>query len=134
MSKLYSIYLDLKDKNSDTILLFKSGIFFIALDKDANYLSDLLGLKLTNLNNTIKKCGFPCSSLDKYLKLFKACNLNIKIIETSENTSYSLKEYEQKNEVSELLNLINNVDINNLSVSEAYGFIENLKIKAEEIF
>lgn len=133
MSKLYSIYLDLKDKNSDTILLFKSGIFFIALDKDANYLSDLLGLKLTDLNNTVKKCGFPCSSLDKYLKLFKACNLNIKIIETSESTSYSLKEYEQKNEVTELLTLINNVDINNLSVSEAYEFIENLKIKVEEI-
>ena len=133
MSKIYSTYLDLKEKNSDTILLFKSGIFFIAIDKDADYLSNLLGLKLTNLNNTIKKCGFPCSSLDKYLRLFKACQLEIKIIETTEKTSYSLKEYEQKNEVLEILNLINNIDINNLSVSEAYGFIEDLKTKAKEI-
>ena len=71
MSKLYSIYLIEKENNEAKILLFKSGIFYVALDKDAIFLSNTFGFKLTNLNDNIKKCGFPCNSLDKYLKLFK---------------------------------------------------------------
>ena len=88
MSKLYSIYLNEKEKNKDTIILFKSGIFYLALDKDATFLSNTFGFKLTNLNSEIKKCGFPCNSLDKYLKLFKACNLLINIIDIDTNTKY----------------------------------------------
>ena len=60
MSKLYNIYLEEKKKNRDILLLFKSGIFYIAIAEDAIKLSNLLHLKLTNLNDTIQKCGFPC--------------------------------------------------------------------------
>ena len=60
MSKLYNIYLQEKSKNKDNILLFKSGIFYISIDDDALKLSSLFHLKLTNLNDSIKKCGFPC--------------------------------------------------------------------------
>lgn len=133
MSKLHSMYLDLKKENSDTLLLFKSGIFYLAIDQDAIYLSELLDFKLTNLNNTVQKCGFPCNSLDKYLRLFKACNLNIKIIEVDKNTSYTLKDYEQNTASLEIIELIKNIDINNLSIPEAYAFIENLKKKVDNI-
>lgn len=80
-SKLYNIYLNEKSKNHDNVLLFKSGIFYIALDSDAKNLSSLFGFKLTNLNDSVKKCGFPCSSINKYLNLFKSYNLNIKLID-----------------------------------------------------
>lgn len=133
MSKLYSMYLNLKKQNPDTLFLFKSGIFFLAIDKDALRLSELLDLKLTNLNNTVQKCGFPCVSLDKYLKLFKACNLDIKMIEVDKNTTYDLKEYEQDKNTLEILDLIKNINIDNLSVSEAYNFIETLKQKVDTI-
>lgn len=133
MSKLYSIYLNEKENNEAKILLFKSGIFYLALDKDATFLSDTFGFKLTNLNNTVQKCGFPCVSLDKYLKLFKACNLDIKMIEVDKNTTYDLKEYEQDKSILEILDLIKNINIDNLSVSEAYNFIETLKQKVDSI-
>lgn len=133
MSKLHSIYLKLKEQNPDTILLFKSGIFFIAIDKDALKLSELLGLKLTNLNDTTSKCGFPCASFEKYQNLFNTFNLDIKIIEVGKNTSYDLIEYKQDKEIKELLELIKNVDKDNLSVSEAYQFIEDLKSKVNNI-
>lgn len=133
MSKLYSMYLNLKKQNPDTLFLFKSGIFFLAIDKDALRLSELLDLKLTNLNNTVQKCGFPCASLEKYLKLFKACNLDIKMIEIDKNTSYDLREYEQDKNTLEILDLIKNINIDNLSVSEAYNFIETLKQKVDSI-
>ena len=86
MSKLYNTYLALKKQDSKTIYLFKSGIFFLALDKDAYTLSDIFHFKLGNLTDTIVKCGFPCSSFDKYSSLFKVQTLTIKIIELENNT------------------------------------------------
>lgn len=134
MGKLYSIYLSEKEKNKSEIILFKSGIFYLALDKDAFFLSTTFGFKLTNLNDTIKKCGFPCNSLDTYLKLFKSYNIGIKIIEIEKNTTYDLKRYEQNKKTLEILNLINNIDIDNLSVSEAYNFIQTIKEKTKDMY
>lgn len=133
MSKLFNIYLNEKEKNKEKILLFKSGIFYIALDEDASMLSQLLDLKLTNLNDKIQKCGFPCSSIDKYIKLFKLHNLNVKLIEIDKNTSYSIQEYIESKIIKELLEQINNVNLDNLSISEAYKFIEDLKEKVNNI-
>lgn len=132
MSKLYSIYLSEKEKNN-SILLFKSGIFYLALDKDAIFLSNTFGFKLTNLNNNIKKCGFPCNSLDKYLNLFKSYNLSINIIDLENYTKYSLKDFECNKNTIELLYLIKNIDIDCLSISEAYNLLENIKEKANNI-
>lgn len=133
MSKLHSMYLNLKEESPDSLFLFKSGIFLLALDEDATKLSDLFGLKLTKLNDSVQKCGFPSASFEKYTNLFKALNLDIKIIETDKNTSYNLSEYKQDKKIVELLEAIKNVDKDNLSVSQAYEFIENLKLKVSNI-
>ena len=128
MSKLYNIYLALKAKDSQTIYLFKIGIFFIAIDNDAYVLSDIFHFKLGNLNNKIVKCGFPCNSLGKYIKLFRLYNLNAKIVEPEQATLYDFNAYKQNEYIIELLKLINSVDVNSLSISEAYKFIEDLKL------
>lgn len=133
MSKLYNLYVELKKQNSNTIYLFKSGIFFIAIEDDAYCLSKLFNFKIGNLTETVAKCGFPCSSINKYSNLFKAHNLNIKIIENTTNTIYNFKEYAQDNSIIELLDFINSVDTNNLSITEAYKFIDNLKSKVFNI-
>ena len=133
MGKLYDIYLNEKKKDLNKIILLKSGIFYLALDKDAIFLSNTFGFKLTNLNNEIKKCGFPCSSLDKYLKLFNAYNLSVSIIDTKENTTYTLKEFEINKNIQDILELIKNVNIDTLSILEAYSFIENLQEKVNKI-
>lgn len=127
MGKLYDIYLNEKKKDLSKIILLKSGIFYLALDKDATFLSNAFGFKLTNLNNKIKKCGFPCSSLDKYLKLFNAYNLSVSIIDTKENTSYTLKDFEINRNIQNILKSIKNVNIDTLSILEAYSFIEYLQ-------
>ena len=127
MSKLYNIYLEEKKKNRDILLLFKSGIFYIAIAEDAIKLSNLLHLKLTNLNDTIQKCGFPCSSIEKYMPIFKALNIELKIIEVEKNTAYNVQQFKQNQFINLIIDELNNVDTNNLSVVEAYSFIENLK-------
>lgn len=125
MSKLYDIYKKLKNENNETIYLFKSGVFYICLDDDAKTLSKIYNLKLTNLNVDIVKCGFPCSSFDKYYKLFINDNINFKIIEN--NTIFDGSDYLQNKTLLSLLEKINQVSVDNLSVSEAYRFIEEIK-------
>lgn len=133
MSKLYNTYLTLKKQDSQTIYLFKSGIFFIAIDKDAYTLSDIFHFKLGNLNNTVVKCGFPCSSFEKYSNLFKVHNLTIKVIELENQTIYSFNEYKQNQSIVKLLEFINSVDINGLSITEAYQWIGDVKSKVSDI-
>lgn len=133
MSKLYSLYKDLKLNNNETIYLFKSGIFYIALADDAITLSHKFGFKLTNLNATVMKCGFPLSSTEKYIKLFENNNINFKLIDTNSNTIYTPKNYIVSNNINELIDSIISIDTDLLSVSECYKFIESLKMKSIEI-
>ena len=133
LSKLYNTYLKLKKTNEETIYLFKNGIFFIALDDDAYTLSKIFNFKLTNLTDTVVKCGFPCASFNKYSKLFLLHHLKIKIIELDNKVIYQFKDYVLNIKITELLNDIKSIDINTLSIQEAYQFIENLKNKVNKI-
>lgn len=125
MSKLFNIYTKLKYENSEIIYLFKSGIFYIALDKDAEFLSKKYNYKLTNLTPDVLKCGFPCTSFDKHYLNFLNDNINFKIIEN--NTIFEINEYIQNDKLLSLVNKIKDINVNELSVSEAYNFIEELK-------
>ena len=71
MSKLFNNYILLKSQDCNKFYLFKSGIFYIFLDADARSMSQQFGFKLSNLNNSVVKCGFPTNSLDKYIEKFK---------------------------------------------------------------
>lgn len=125
MSRLYDVYNKLKAKNKETIYLFKSGVFYISLEDDAKKLSSKYDFKVTNLNSEIVKCGFPCSSFDKYYMLFTKDKLKFKIIEN--NTIFDGNDYLKNQKISTLLDKIDNININNLSVSEAYRFIEEIQ-------
>ena len=133
MSKLFDIYKNLKQEDSKTLFLFKSGIFYIFLDEDAKIINNLLDLKLTNLNTQIVKCGFPANSLQKYLKLLSFSDYNIKIIDNSSNTSFKVKDFTMNNDNIDLLKTISNVNEENLSVKDAYDFITNIKHNAIKI-
>lgn len=130
MSKLYDIYTSLKENEKDgnnTLYLFKSGMFFIFIDRDALVASKLLNLKLTSLSPSIVKCGFPISSLDKFTMLLKNSGYSIKIIDNTANLSYNIKDYEINSSVENLLFSISNINLDSLSVSEAFAFLEKIK-------
>ncbi len=124
MSKLLNNYNNLKKQDSEILYLFKNGAFYIALEDDAKLLSKEFNLKITNLNETTIKCGFPCSSFDKYYLKLQNLNKDFKIID--KDTISSATAYFENQKVKNLINEIKSVDINNLSISEAYAFIEKL--------
>ena len=136
MSKLYECYLDLKanEVNSDnTLYIFKSGIFFIFLDNDAQIASKLLNLKITFLTEDVIKCGFPINALKKYTNILKRTSYNFKIVDNIKNLSYSIKDYELDQDTKELLSKIASIETNSLSVKEAYDFIDIIKNSANLI-
>ena len=136
MSKLYNAYISLKaneKNNENTLYLFKSGIFFICIDKDAEIDYRLLNLKLSNLNEDIVKCGFPIQSLNKYSNLLRLSNYSFKIIDLSKNESISINDFNFNNYTNELLQRISSVDTNSLSIKEAFSFIDDIKEKASLI-
>ncbi len=125
MSKLLNTYHNLKKQDSQTIYLFKSGIFYLALEDDARLLSNELQLKLTSLNNESIKCGFPCSSFDKYKLRLNNLNKNFKIID--KDTIFDATTYQNNKEIQKLINDIKKIDINKLSITEAFSLLEKLQ-------
>ena len=124
MSKLLNNYINLKKQNPEYIYLFKNGVFYLALEDDARFLSKEFNLKLTNLNAEAVKCGFPCSSFDKYYLMLNNIKKEFKIID--KDTISNSTVYLENKEIFDLLQKIKDIDINSLSVSEAFAFIENI--------
>ena len=133
MSKLYRSYLLMKKSDKDTILLFKSGIFYTLLDNDARLVSSILNLKLTQLNSDIVKCSFPINSLDKYLNLLIKYKLNVKIVDLNLNTAYKPNEFTYDNNTDSLLLELSHLNVNNLSIKEAYSKLEDFNQKANNL-
>ena len=133
MSKLYEKYKNLKSENPTKLYLFKSGIFYIFLENDAIKMSKLLNLKLTNLNGTVSKCGFPVKNIDKYLHLIKLNNYEIDIIDSINAPSCSSQEYLFNDNAKQFIKDIANIDYYHLSVTEAFTFIETISNKAKNI-
>ena len=78
-------------------------------------------LKLTNLNANAVKCGFPCSSFDKYYLKLKNIDKEFKIVDS--NTISDSTIYLQNREIKNLINEIVSIDIENLSVGEQFCLI-----------
>lgn len=127
MGKLYKKYNELKTQDSSVIYLFKSGIFYICLDKDADKLNELLGLKLTNFDGNILKCGFPTNSLGDYLIKMENSGIKYKLIDSNLNSIESPKEYMNSLNVKKIISTLQKLDIDDTSPKEALNILSNLK-------
>lgn len=134
MSKLYKNYVSLKIQDCSKYYLFKCGLFFIFLDEDAQTMSSVLGLKLTNLTPTVKKCGFPCNSLEKYLNLLANTSYNIHIVSNDDLfISLPADSYVTNNKFESILNNFLKLNIDDLSISEAFDLLYELQEKFKKI-
>ena len=126
MSKLYDKFLKMKTENLDKIYLFKSGIFYVALNEDAKVLANKFGLSITNLNDTVTKCGFPKTRLDFYLRLFKSNNINFQIIDSDYVKVDNVADYLESEKVKSVIHEITTIDFDNITYTEAYKKLEYL--------
>ena len=134
MSKLYEEYLKLKKDNNDVIYLFKSGIFYIALENDARTLNEKLGFKLTNLNEKVVKCVFPQQKLDTYINIIKNLEFNVEIIDSKYEKIGNYSDYLNNNKLKDVITQILNTDMDNISFRDSFYFLEKIKKEIEEIY
>ncbi len=132
MSRLYERYLLLKKQNPSILYLFKSGIFYIFLDEDAKKMSSILQLKLTNLNESVLKCGFPVNNLSKYSVLIQTAGYEVHIVDSVTEATHSTTEYILNSDIKSFIQDLSTIDFNTLSVSEAYAWIEKIQQQCKE--
>ncbi len=80
-------YYALKRKYPDALLLFQMGDFFECFEKDAEILSQVLGIALTSRgkNNKTPLAGIPIHSLDQYLPKLLTAGYKVAICEQLED-------------------------------------------------
>ena len=134
MSKLYSKYLELKKNNENTIYLFKSGIFLLALDRDATKLSNELNLKVTNLSPDVIKCGFPVSRQEHYFRVLEANNIPFTIIDDTYGVVENYSDYMNNVELKKIIDEIININFDNITFKEAYEILLSTSNLLKEIY
>lgn len=137
MSKIYNKYIELKsDPNhpENTLYLFKSGLFFIFIDKDAQIISPYLNLKLGQLNDSIVKCGFPINSLQKYLNLIKNTPYQIEIVSFDSDKPMVSSQYMYTENLKTIIDEILQINVDTLSISQAYDFLYDIQNKLNLIY
>ena len=134
MSKLFSKYLELKNTNKDTIYLFKSGIFFLALQDDAEKLSQELNLKITNLNPDVIKCGFPVSRQEHYFRILEAKEIAFSIVDDTYGTIRNYSDNINNDKLKGIENKILSIDFDNISYKEAYELLLNTSNDLKKIY
>lgn len=134
MSKLYSEYEKLKQKNNEKIYLFKSGIFYVALQDDAQKLSEIFDFKITNLNDNVIKCGFPLKRLEFYINLLKQKNVDFEIVDNNYSKIENYSDYLNNESVKNILHSIVELDMNDISFKQAFEILNNLHIKLKQIY
>lgn len=130
MNNLYNNYSKLKQENKDLVYLFKSGVFYVALEEDAKLLSKMLDLKINTQNKYFIKCGFPVSKIEKYKIFLDNMNIKYQIIEELEKDSIN---YSPSLEVKKLIELINSRDIDSLSIMDTYKHMKQIQNLASKI-
>lgn len=134
MSKLYTKYTELKKKDSKKVYLFKSGIFYISLAEDAELLSEALGLKLTNLNEEVIKCGFPISRLEHYISLLQANNLDFYIVDTNYDKIENYSDYLNNQKLKQIVEKIITIDFDNTTFKEAFDLLYQYSNQLKQIY
>ena len=133
MSKLLKQYENLKKENSDLIYIFRFGIFYNIINEDAKILNNKLGLKLTSLSPEIIKCGFPISSINKYINLLEKNKLKYKIIDNLPQSCSTIEDYSNNIEFKKIINEIKSIDINNINSLEALNILNNIQTKLNNL-
>ena len=101
-------------------------MFYVALNEDAEILSNKCGFKITKLNETVTKCGFPNTRLDFYLSLFKKNSIDFEIIDYVYGKINNISNYLENEKIKSIVNEIISVDFDNITFKESYKKLENI--------
>ena len=99
----YELFNDVFEDNENKICILEIGAFYVVIDPQAIYLSELLGLKKVCFAPGICKVGFPKNSLVKYMKKLQELGISFIVLESCNMNSeadytYKLRGFKKKYE------------------------------------
>ncbi|WKZ70768.1 MAG: DNA mismatch repair protein MutS [Melioribacteraceae bacterium] len=93
VTPLMTQYYKIKEKNPDTILLFRVGDFFETFEEDAKLASKVLGITLTKRANgaagEVPLAGFPHHAIDTYLPKLVRSGYRVAVCEQVEDPKFA---------------------------------------------
>lgn len=134
MSKLFAKYSNLKEKNPNVIYLFKSGIFYLALQEDAKLLAEEFGFRVTNLNEDVVKSGFPASRIDYYTTLFQSKHIVFEIVDDTYGVIDNYADYLNNEKTKEIIQELIHLDFNTISFKDAFTLLQKYSENLKEIY
>lgn len=132
MKNKYDLY---KLSYENYLLLFKCGNFYLALNKDAIVMNNILNYKIKD-SKSFFKVGFPLTSLDKVLKILEEKQINYLVIdnEITFKKKNKINNYEiylnDKHNYESILTRINKIDSilkNNVLNSKIELVLDNIE-------
>lgn len=91
-------------------------------------------LFLFYLNTDIVKCGFPITNADKYFKKIEKLKLNVQVVTiTQASHTSSLDKHLNDKKVFEIICEFSKVDIDSLSISQAFTWLSDLQEQFKKI-
>ena len=121
-NKLDKKYLSLKIEDSNFFYLFQTPQKYIFIANDATKIAPLLNLELTNFNSVLMKCEFPSACYKLY------CDIPI----SEDIFNCDLETCINSQTFDELISNFLNVEIDNLSISQAYSLLNELQNKIKD--
>lgn len=88
------------NKYDNHLKIIKKGIFWIALNEDAFFMSKYFNMKLTVLDKENIKIWFPDGSKEKWLNNLKENNISFILFENKNNLFLELEKYKSKKQSS----------------------------------
>ena len=134
MSKLYSKYIQLKKQNPNIVYLFKSGIFYLALDEDATKLSESLKLSLGKLNEDVVKVGFPVSSRERYVRLLEVLSIPFQFVDDTYGVIENYSDYSNNEKLKSIVSKVLAIDFDNLTFKESFEILFGMQKELQEIY
>ena len=76
----YTDYKEIKDKNCESLVFIKSGIFYETYDNDCKIMTTLFNYQIKNFKN-FSRTGFPIGNINKVKEKLNEKQINYIIIE-----------------------------------------------------
>ena len=87
----YNDYKGYKNKNIDSLVLIKSGVFFQTYNDDCKIMVDLFNYQIKNFKN-FSRTGFPVSNIEKVQEKLNDKQINYVIVENSNVINIEFKD------------------------------------------
>lgn len=86
-------------------------------------ISKIFDFKITNLNESVIKCGFPIKRLEFYTNLLKQNHVDFEIIDSNYSRIENYSDYLNNQNLKNIIDSVIALDMNDITFKESFIFL-----------